>query len=94
MSNYYKKTIVASRRTTTVTLKGGGTMTTTSLNVLLQEVGLNPLVSKMFDPTWREDTTRGLTAQEVNDINRLMVRIAQDADFLKGILGTSIDVRG
>ena len=86
MSNYYKKTIVASRRTTTVTLKGGGTMTTTKVNVLLQEVGLNPLVSRMFDPTWREDATRGLTPKEVQEINEMMIRVADSADFLGGLL--------
>lgn len=82
MSNYYKKTTVMTRRTTTVTLKGGGTMTTTRVGILLQEVGLDTKAAAAFDPTWREDTTRNLTAAAVKEINAEMMR-----------LGSLIDIR-
>jgi len=77
MSNYYKKTTVISKRTT-ITLKGGGTVTSTKLNVLLEEVGL-----KSFDVTWREDATRNLDDCTVKEINSEMMRL----------VGSLLDIR-
>lgn len=83
MSNYYKKTIVARRTTTTVTLKGGGTITTTSIGILLQEVGIDIDKDLRVDPTWRKDSTRGLDRSAVEKINAEMMKL----------MGSLIDIR-
>lgn len=81
MSNYYKKTTVMMTRRTTVTLKGGGTITTTKVGVLLQEVGIDIDKDLRVDPTWREDSTRGLSNSVVKQINAEMSRLGSLIDI-------------